>query len=314
MRTVIYADVLIIVNLIVNYFLLRAVGALTGGGSGRLRLLAGAALGGLYSLVIFLDRIPAPLLVCLSLAVAALLVLTAFGWRERRLYFKRCAAFLLANAFFAGGMLAVSRMFAPRGLIWRNGITYLELDLRVLTLLSVVCYVVISLIARFLRSGTPAQTVWQITLTLDGETVEGKALLDTGNTLRDGFSARPVLIAEQAFAAPLLPDNGDCSGLRGFRLIPFASVGGDGVLPAFQADCVTLSNAGRVLMISQPLVAVTQHRVIAGGYAALFGPAFAEEGAVSNRRKGAKTNEGNHAHALAGADRAAEDAALCRRD
>ena len=314
MHTVIYADVLVIVNLIVNYFLLRAAAALTGGGGRVLRQLGAAALGGVYALVIFLDRLPAWVFVPMELAFAAVMVLSAFGYGARRLYLKRCAAFLLANGFFAGAMLAVRVLFSPHGLIQRNGVTYVELDLLTLTLLSVGCYAVLTLLGRFLRSGRPPRTVYAVSIRVGERTVSGKALLDTGSTLRDGFSAKPVLLAERDFVRPLLPASGDLSEMRGFRCVPFSSVGGSGLLRAFTADAVTLDVGDRGMTVLRPTVAVTDRRLIAGGYAALFGPAFLEEGMHETRRKGVGKHVKKDAQSMDAAAREDPRAAVCRRD
>ena len=51
--TVVYIDALFLLNLIVNYLLLLAAAKLAGEPLRRLRLAAGAALGGLYAAAIF---------------------------------------------------------------------------------------------------------------------------------------------------------------------------------------------------------------------------------------------------------------------
>lgn len=51
--TVVYIDALFLLNLIVNYLLLLAAARLAGEPLRRLRLAAGAALGGLYAAAIF---------------------------------------------------------------------------------------------------------------------------------------------------------------------------------------------------------------------------------------------------------------------
>ena len=58
---VVYIDVLLGVNLFVNYFLLLAVGRFLHLAVRRLRLLAGAAVGAVFSLSILLPPLPAVL-------------------------------------------------------------------------------------------------------------------------------------------------------------------------------------------------------------------------------------------------------------
>ena len=53
MKTVIYLDVLLLVNFLAGYFLLMAAGLLSGCAARQLRLLAGAGLAALSALVLF---------------------------------------------------------------------------------------------------------------------------------------------------------------------------------------------------------------------------------------------------------------------
>ena len=59
MKTVVYADVLVVINIIVNYFLLRASAAVISFDFKAWRFLVSSALGGAFSLILFVDGLPA---------------------------------------------------------------------------------------------------------------------------------------------------------------------------------------------------------------------------------------------------------------
>ena len=116
---------------------------------------------------------------------------------------------------------------------------------------------------------------------LPGGTARLRVLLDTGNTLTDPLTNRPVLVAEGAALERVLPRNfpwwdpvrgveqAAVQGLRGVRLLPYRAVGVDcGMLLAVKSQGITLE--GRDL--GPLLVALSPTPVSDGGnYQALLG-------------------------------------------
>lgn len=275
MKTVVYADVLVVINIIVNYFLLRASAAVISFDFKAWRFLVSSALGGAFSLIIFVDGLPAAALAAVKFLFLLLIVLAAFGYGSFKRFFKCCAAFLASNLAFAGLMLAGRAFLFPDSIVYKNSVVYFDINILTLTVAAVVCYAVLSVISRAVRNRTPPQSVCSIRLTKDGRSVEGRALFDTGNSLCDSFSGRPVVIAERRFIEALLPpemrgDKLDITALHGFRLIPYTTVGGAGALPAFPADSVEIF-CGEGRRVENIYIAVTEKRIVHGGYSALIG-------------------------------------------
>lgn len=83
-KTKIYVDVLVVINIFINYFLLSAASLIVRLKPKRIRLAAGAVTGGAYSLVIFLPNIPNILSVFMNFCMSVLLVLIAFAPKKLR--------------------------------------------------------------------------------------------------------------------------------------------------------------------------------------------------------------------------------------
>ena len=79
--TVIYADILLVINLTVDYLLLFGTARLGGAKFERLKGLFGALIGAFYSLIIIFDLSRTVMMIS-KLAVSAVMVLITFGKRK----------------------------------------------------------------------------------------------------------------------------------------------------------------------------------------------------------------------------------------
>ncbi len=296
MKTVIYADILAVINIIVNYFLLRASAAITASGFKTLRFLAASALGGAFAFMIFVDGIPPAVNVLIKLAFSAVMVITAFGFVSLKAFMKRFAAFFLANFAFAGIMLAGCTFFFKNTVIYKNGAVYFDMDILTLTVSAIACYIILSVISRFTRSKTPPKSIYSVELSANRKSTKCRALFDTGNTLCDGFSGRPVIIADISAAEKLIPENArdkngntDYTAIKGFRLIPYSTVGGSGALPAFPIDEIRIELGAETGIIKNVYMAVTEKKIVSGAYSALLGAPIFESMEKERRHRDEKT-------------------------
>ena len=282
LKTVIYADILTAINLIINYLLLRASAAVCGCDYKVWRLLASAAIGGAYSMIIFVDNLHTAVSLLLKITVLALMVFVAFGAKSIKSYLKCCAAFFLSNFVFAGIMMALSIAIMPHSSVYKNGIAYFDIDILTLTLGAVTCYLILTIITKFVKSRTPQKSIFPIRIFYNSHSVEGKALFDSGNALCDCFSGKPVVIAEKENINSLIEK--DLSEMKNFRLIPFTTIKNGGALPAFMADRVEIMCSGKWLSAEEIYIAVTEKKIVSGEYFALLGTPFFDF--IDNKIKG----------------------------
>lgn len=282
--TVIYVDTLFLLNALVDYLLLLASARLAGEPLARLRFLLGAVLGGAYAVAIFLPGLAFLARPLCRLASAVLIVLAAF-WRSRRLLRQVVIFFALSSAF-GGGVLAIG-LLGGRGLTLSGGVLYSEMDLKIVLLSAAGCYGVLTLVfQRVGRHTGPSGELKPVRLTLGERHVDMTALVDTGNTLTDPVTGRPVLVAEAEGVETLLPPGvrpeaaelRDPAGVlerledpwrRRFCLLPYRCVGVDrGLLLCLRLDRVQVGEEDR-----GPMLAALSPTPVSdgGGYRVLIG-------------------------------------------
>ena len=236
----IYLDVLLLQSLYVNYFLLRAAAKLTHTPLGWLRCGLAAAGSSLFSLLILLPPLPVLLQLLLKLLAAAAAVVLAFGL-HRESFFRQCGCFFLCNFLLAGLILAVDSL-TPRGFAaWGNSCCYLNFSLFQLVLFTAAAYSLLHIFTLLRRRHRHTDDRFQVFFRLGSRQLVLDGLADTGNNLTDTFSGTPVIVCSAAALAPLL-DGTPPEQLKGYRLIPCATITAQGLLPLFRPDEVCIRN------------------------------------------------------------------------
>lgn len=289
---VIYLDVLIVLNWFIDYLLLSSTARILRLPFRRWRMVLGALLGGVSSCLIFLPAMPFPLSMLIKAVAGSLIVLMSFPWLGLRSFGKQLLVFVVISALFAGVATAVWYFAAPAGFVVANGVVYYDVPPLLLVGLTVLSYGCIRLYDRLIRKKAPLNREYTLTLALGTEEVRLRALYDTGLHLTEPFSGSPVVVVRQAAVYSKLPDalqealsmrdqpgcslyaseSGAAQAVASrLRMVPFQSVGGDGLLPAFQVKKVRISGPGRAEKdITGVYIALTPE-LGRGEYEALFG-------------------------------------------
>lgn len=285
--TVVYLDVLFLLNFVVDYLLLLAAARITGEVFSRLRLVLGALLGGVYAAVIFL-----PGCVWLSnpackISAGIGMVLISYGASRRLL---RLTLVFFAGSAALGGVILGLQLLGTGGLTLENGVLYTGFDLRLLLVTVILSYVALSTVFRnAARHGGQRQDLCAAKVTLCGQTAQITVLLDTGNTLTDPVRNQPVLVVEGRALREILPvqidprdpvgslEWGTEEGWNGrFGLLPYRAVGvACGLLLTVRSDCAVISGRewkGLTVALSPTPVSD------GGGYQGLFGVQGQENG------------------------------------
>ncbi len=282
---IIYVDVLVVLNLFVNYFLLLSTSALIHIKVKILRLLLASSVGAIYSLSIFIPINNIFVSVLLKLLCSAIIVLSAFGFHSTKNFLRAYGAFFLSNFIFAGFMFAVWIFFKPNSMIYQSGTVYFDINAAALTFSTVVCYIISALISHILKRRAPDSHIVKITISINGTEVSGLALFDTGNTLKEPFSSYPVIICEYKLIHKIIPTNLDNIlnnpnqydiSNSNIRLVNFNSIGGSGLLPAFKPDYIIIENGKEKRKRENVYIGIYKGILSNGEYNALVGNLFFE--------------------------------------
>lgn len=247
-KQTVYLDVLICINIFINYFLLLAVKKLGKLEAHRLRIILGSVFGALTSVIILLPPLEAVINFFIKLIIAIIIILISFGWNSRRVFIKNVILFYTVTFLFCGAMIGIWLIFSPTGMVINNGSVYFYIPPIIIVLSALISYIVVWIINRVISISMPKKVFCKLKICNMGKSCELMAKIDTGNSLKEPFSGCPVIAAEYNSVCSTVPDdikkyilgNSEYSE-KGFRLVPFFTVNSSGILPAFKADEVYIN-------------------------------------------------------------------------
>ena len=242
-----YVDSLFFMNFIMNLYLLILVDRSVLGAAALWRLLLGAAVGALGFLVPFLGVGPAALRLGagIGLGTAGMLCIT-FRIRSLRMFLKLLER-LAVYSFGVGGamLLIIKRLPAARetltgtlGLLGLGGLVFL-------------------MFRRFRYGVDMGDSLCRAMLYQDGEQVEVGALVDSGNSLVEPVSGKPVCVVDRSVFEMLW--KGEAGN---FRAIPYRSIGKKrGIMQGCLMDGLQLELDGMKLYFNDVYIAVSKEEI-----------------------------------------------------
>lgn len=253
----VYVDVLFLVNLCMDLLSLYGAGTLLHRKRKPIRLVLSAALGAGYGVLEVLIQPGGWGGTVLLLAISLGMCLIAYGTRG---FFSTYVVFVGAEAFLGGIMsllyTAASKIFqgmlpesAQRGITFPGFVLALSASL-----------LVGALTRRTLNRFEGG--IAQVSVTVGGCQLRFSAICDSGNLLTDPLTDTPVILIGEG-----TPGAGWLSAYenpKGYRMIPYESVGGRGMLVAHKPEALTVEYGGRTYC-PRALVAVSHGTASFGG-------------------------------------------------
>lgn len=285
----VYIDVLFIVNLYINYFLLLMVSHILGFRVKKRRMLLSAVLSAGLSVAVFFIPMNFLISTLVRVVMAAFMCAVAFSMKNGRRILKS-TILLFGISFFIAGVTALYIFeFKPDFIMISNSVFYIDISLVALCIITLLSYLVVEVIDRLLQMRMNKNLMIPAELCLLGRVERLTMLCDTGNNLTDAFSGRPVAVVSLDRIKRLLPEDSLPFFLSGgeqppegviserCRVVPAYSIGGAGLLPAFICDCLVLSQKEGRQKHDKITIAVTKEAIFSADADGLVGPKMLEK-------------------------------------
>lgn len=276
---VIYIDILLLLNFYVTYFLIIGTCCILHRKISVLRRILGSLVGTVSSLVILLPAFPLIVNIAGKIVISLLITLVALGFDNITAFVKSSALFFIVNCVYAGIMLALWLFCAPMGMVYNNGVSYLNIPFWAVILSTSISYVILLIIRRVLDSKTDLDKKYQIEIITSIGKATLSAIPDSGNKLTDFLTGLPVIFCDIKECSDICPQeiltyladmNENNISLQGIRLIPCSTVSGNTLAVCFKPDKLIISD-GRNKKEINALIGFTKNG-FTGEDGAIFNP------------------------------------------
>ncbi len=258
---IVYADVLIFLNTLVDYFLLLAVSKITNENPKTFCMVLASFLGGITSLYIFLPNSTDLLEFLYKSASAFLITAVCFGFKSFKLYLRNTGVFFLTTCAYAGVMFAFWLVFKPPQMVVNNSVVYFNISPLILTLCSVFGYILFSILWKILGKTAKYCEKCEVQVCADGKCINLKAIVDTGNSIEDFFEKGEIIITTKAQVERLFGETDYTKSnklKRRFRVLPCTTVSGFNTLVGFRCDSAIVESEGKKITLKKPLLAISK--------------------------------------------------------
>ena len=301
MDYVIYGDVLVAVNFIIDLLILRLCQLLTGIRQRGARPYLAAAAGGLCSMAIFIPA-AASLWVDLfiRLGFSFIVVSIAYGRQAPRVFLRLLAMFYAVSFLVAGVVVGLWFLFPGGRYAYRNGMVYLDLKPTVLIGSVAAAYLFVRVFERILCWGRGMGERYAMSASRGERCVVFTALADTGNRLTEPFSGLPVVVLEEEKGRQLLTreeqnwlDAGMTAGdpPPGLRLVTYRTISGNGLLAAFRPQSLRVRAGERWIEI-EGYLALLRGGKGPSGCEGIFHPRMIQLAAGMGKKEGGTVGAG----------------------
>ncbi len=237
----IYADVLVITNIYFTYFFVKILTLVFHIKAKPKRVALASVTGGISSLLILLP-ISDYIITVLKIIAVIIIILICGLSKDKYDLIKYSLTFILINIVFTGLCFFIWRLSGGRMIYVKNFTVYFDVSLIMLIIVTILVYFIMTIADYFLINRRNLSGMYTITFNLFNKDYSFKGIVDTGNNLYDYFSGRSVIICRSNELMGLYNELLNQNINTGFRLIPYATISGDSLIPIKSMQGIKITN------------------------------------------------------------------------
>ena len=260
----IYIDIVLLENIIMNYIIIYATAIILKKNKRHIRFFIASFIGTIYSILAYISILKIYSNIFLKIILSIIIVYIAFNPQNIKKMWKALAIFYLVSFVFGGVAFAMIYMVKPQDVLMRNGLFLGTYPLKTIILGAIISFVLIVVVFKIIKTQISKKSMYcDIEIKLNEKIINTKAMIDTGNLLKDPITNTPVIVVERSLLYECLPKEilnniekilgGDLDSvpeniknkyISKLKIIPFSSLGKEnGMLIGIKSEYIILKNS-----------------------------------------------------------------------
>ena len=253
----IYIDVVFLENLVMNSIILIATGIILKKKLKWIRILLASSLGAIYTIIGYISVLEIYSNLMLKIILSILIIYIAFNSQTVKQLWKDVLIFYLTSFVFGGVAFALIYVVKPQDILMKNGLFLGTYPLKTVLLAAIVAFIIIIAAFAIVKTKFSKKDMFcDVEVELNNKKIKTRAMIDTGNLLKEPITNTPVIVLEHTLLYECVPKEilDNLENILGgelvkipekirneyiskLKLIPFASLGKqNGMLVGIKAD------------------------------------------------------------------------------
>lgn len=258
----IYLDIILCENLLMNYIILFATYVIIKPKTKypQIRMILSSLLGSIYAIIVYLNILSIYTNLLAKITLSVVMVYIAFAPPNVKQLLKQILIFYLVSFIFGGCTFALIYFLKPENVEMKNGVFVGMYPIRVGLIAGVIAFIITQIAFKINKSKlNNKNTFIEIELYNKNKMTKARALLDSGNMLKEPISQKPVIVVEKTTLSKIIPEEvldyiekivgGDDQEknemqeyLSKIRMVPFMSLGKEnGMLIGIKLDKIKIN-------------------------------------------------------------------------
>ena len=258
----IYLDIILCENLLMNYIILFATYVIIKPKNKhpQIRMILSSLLGSIYAIIIYLNILSIYTNLLAMITLSVVMVYIAFAPPNIKQLLKQILIFYLVSFIFGGCTFALIYFLKPENVEMKNGVFVGIYPIKVGLIAGIIAFIITQIAFKINKSKlNNKNTFIEIELYNKNKMTKARALLDSGNMLKEPISQKPVIVVEKAILSKIIPEEvlnyiermvgGDDQErnemqeyLSKIRMVPFMSLGKEnGMLIGIRLDKIKIN-------------------------------------------------------------------------
>ena len=289
----IYVDVVLIENVLMNYIILFATSVVLKLKIKQTRLIIASILGAIYTIIAYISDLQIYSNIFLKLILSLVIIYIAFNPKSLKQLSKYVFIFYLTSFVFGGAAFAIIYIVKPQEILKNNGLILNTNSLKIIFISAIVAFVSITIGFKLVKNKMSTKDIYcNIKIKLNQKEIETKAMIDTGNLLKEPITNTPVVVVERTLLYERMPkeilnnienilggdfneipENIQKEYIPKLKVIPFSSLGKqNGMLLGIKAEKIIINYEEEEKEIENVIIGIYNKSLTQRGeYRALLG-------------------------------------------
>ena len=253
----VYIDLIFLENIFMNSIIIFGTGIILKKETKILRILAGSILGAVYACLYYITNLEIYSNIILKLLLSFAIVYISFNSKSIKNFLKKLLIFYLTSFTFGGVTFALLYFISPGDILFQNGTLVGIYPLKMILIGGLIGFIIIVLSFKTIKNKIARRDMTcTIDIQIEGKKENIKAIIDTGNFLKEPITGKSVIIVEKESVKNIISENilnnleeiingsmqVEEKYLSKIKLIPFSALGVEnGLLLGIKPDSVNIN-------------------------------------------------------------------------